>query len=814
MTSDSKDARRLSRLGSEVQPLDSSGQIYKGMQVWCDCAPAIKGDPDLLFAKCLVLPGSSKDLFKLKQIEPEDHDNASFDAKQPNVYNTNQNIDPLAYPDIGMIPHTNVAAVLDFIKQRYVKGQIYASADPLLLAVNPFKDLGNATSAVITQYRDAFDPSKLPPHVFSIARLALENLHSVHKSQTIVVSGESGAGKTEATKQVMRYFAACKSGSVDLRIQTAVLAGNPVLEAFGNAKTLRNNNSSRFGRFMQLQVAGIGGIEFGYVKNFLLEMSRIVTQDENERSYHIFYQVLKGLSDAEKTKYKLLAPTAYKSINPKCLNADGINDVDDMKEVKASLTSMGINETEMDCVFSCVSGVLLLGNVEVKGENREGIPDAATIVNMDVFNTACELLAIDPALVKSGLITKITQASGQEIRGVYPVKDTHVIKESMSKAIYNAIFNWIVKKLNSNIQPAAGFEKFLGMLDIFGFEVFKNNSLEQLFINITNEMLQKNFVDVVFDREIKLYRSEGISAAELTWTTNAPIIELLTNKKKSVVAQLEDTCLAPGGDDKKFLSATATALANSPNFAKAKISSDINFIVTHTIGDIQYCVTGFLSKNKDLLKAELVEVLQNSKSPVTAALFEGVHVEKGKIGKDQLISAQFLTQLSSLMELINSTEPHFVRCLKPNEEKAALKYTKSKVLIQLHALSILEALQLRNLGFSYRRPFKEFITQFQFLDVGISEDKSLDPKVACEQLLGGAQLPKGDSQIGHTMVFLKHDAVKFLTMRQRELMAAWEPLISVLEALYKAHVVREEIKKFSPSLIRVQAHIRSKMLRK
>lgn len=812
--SDAKDAKRLSRLGSDVTPADSSGQLIKGLTVWCDCAPAVKTNPELMFAKCLVLPGSTKDAFQLKQMDPDDPSAGPFEAKQANVYNVNSNIDPLVYPDIGMIPHTNVAAVTDFIRQRYVKGNIYVTADPLLLAVNPFKDLGNATDAIIRQYRDAVDPNKLPPHVFSMARVALENLHSINKSQTIIVSGESGAGKTEATKQVMRYFAAAKSGTMDMRIQKAVLAGNPVLEAFGNAKTVRNNNSSRFGRFMQLQVAAQGGIEYGYVKNFLLELSRIVTQDEAERNYHIFYQVLKGLDPAERSKYKLLEAGAYKSVNPKCLTADGINDVEDMKEVKQSLGSMGMTADDISGIFKCVSGVLMLSNVEVKGENREGVPDAAVIANKPVLETACEQLGIPTEEAIHAMVTKITTVGGKEIQGVFSANDVHVIKDSMAKAIYNSLFNWIVEKLNSNIKPPDGFGCFMGMLDIFGFEVFKNNSLEQLFINITNEMLQKNFVDVVFDREQKLYRSEGISSAELKWTTNAPIIEMLTNKKKSIVSILEDTCMAPGGDDKTFLSGCGRDLGSHPHFAKAKISPDTNFVITHTIGDIQYCCTSFVAKNKDMLKPELVSVVQKSSNNVCASLFASVKVEKGKIGKDQLISAQFLGQLNALMELINSTEPHFVRCLKPNEEKQALKFTPSKVLVQLHSLSILEALQLRNLGYSYRRPFNEFIQQFKFLDVGISEDKSLSPKDASEKLLQGAQLKQGEYQIGHTMVFLKHDAVKYLTTRQRELMAAWSPLITVLEAMYKSYSVRQELKKLAPSLVRVQAHVRAHQARK
>ncbi|EZG47683.1 putative myosin [Gregarina niphandrodes] len=812
--SDAKEAKKLSRIGSEVKASDASGQIFKGLQVWCDCAPGVKQDPSLMFAKCLVLPGSTAQTFKLKQVEPEDPENRAFDAPQSSVYNTNQNIDPLSFPDIGMIPHTNVAAVVDFIRTRFLKKQIYTTADPLLLAINPFKDLGNATDEVIKKYRDTGDAAKLPPHVFSVAREALENLHGINKSQTIIVSGESGAGKTEATKQIMRYFAAAKSGKIDLKVQKAVLAGNPVLEAFGNAKTIRNNNSSRFGRFMQLAVAPGGGIEFGSVRNFLLEVSRVVTQDDQERSYHIFYQLLKGLTGDQKSKFKILGPTQYKFVNAKCLDVPGWDDVQDWKEVNESLHSMGATEEDINGIIRCVSAIMMLGNVTIKGENKNGVPDAATIANPAEFQTVCDLLGISAQDATIALVTKITQAQGQEIKGVYNAADTEILKLSMAKAVYNELFNWIIRKLNSNIEPPSGFDKFLGMLDIFGFEVFQNNSLEQLFINITNEMLQKDFVDVVFDKEQKLYRSEGINTADLVWTTNAPIIDCLTNKKSSVISYLEDTCLAPGGDDKKFLAGAAGALSSNKHFAKAKISSDINFIITHTIGDIQYNSTGFIAKNKDMLKAELVEVMQKSSSHVTAALFKDVTITKGKIGKSQLISSVFLGQLTKLMELIRSTEPHFIRCLKPNEEKQALKFTSAKVLIQLHALSILEALQLRNLGYSYRRPFEDFIKQFKFLDLGITENKSLDPKTAATQLLEGSGLKPQEFQIGHTMIFLKHEATKALTQRQRELMAAWEPLTALLEAMYKAYSTRQLIKTLTPSIVRVQAHIRANLVRK
>lgn len=796
---------------SAVHAIDQSGQVYKGFYIWTSQAPAVKEDPDLCFAKCLVLPGSTPDVFKCKQVEPIDPEQQEFDVPSKSASNVNSGLDPMSFPDVGMIAHTNEAAALDFI-HRYVKGQIYTEAKPLLMAVNPFKNLGNATDEIILQYRDAPDVEKLPPHVFAISRVALENLHAVHKSQTIIVSGELGAGKTEAVKQVMRYFAAAKSGTIDTRIQNAVLAANPVIEAFGNAKTIRNNNSSRFCRFMQLQVQAAGGIEFGRVNNFLLEKSRILTQESTERSYHIFYQLIKGATPEQRKQFKLRGLKGYKFINPECPDSPGIDDLAEWADVQKSFESMRISDEDKASIFSIVSGVLLLGNVEIGTEARPGVPDAACLddANRALLKEACELLFLDPALVEEGIVTKISKAGGEEVRGSWKQTEAGMLKDSLSKGMYDKLFDWIVRKLNITIEPPTGFQHFMAMLDIFGFEVFKNNSLEQLFINITNEMLQKNFTDAVFDREQKLYREEGVSAADLVWTTNQEVMEVLTGKKKSLMTALEDQCLAPGGSDEKFLTTAHATLKGSPKLIKPKVGANINFMIEHTIGQISYNATGFLFKNKDVLRAELVEVVQRSPNPVAAGTFEGVVVERGKLAKGQLIGSQFLGQLNELMSLINMTEPHFIRCVKPNECKTPLKYVPSRVLVQLHSLSILEALQLRNLGYAYRRPFEQFLFQYRFINLGLANDTAMPAKERAEKMLHCAEIKEG-WQIGKSMVFMKPAAMKQITTKQRECLAAWVPVVEVLEALWMKTKYRRQYDKSATMLARIQARCRQRL---
>jgi len=310
----------------------------------------------------------------------------------------------------------------------------------------------------------------------------------------------------------------------------------------------------------------------------------------------------------------------------------------------------------------------------------------------------------------------------------------------------------------------------------------------------------------VFDRETKLYRAEGISAADLVWTTNDEVINILTGKKTSLLAVLEDQCLAPGGSDEKFLSAIYTTLKGSAKLVKAKVSGNINFIVVHTIGEIQYNVTNFLIKNKDVVKAELVDVIKSSPNLVTKSLFENVVVERGKLAKGQLIGSQFMSQLEALMGLINQTEPHFIRCVKPNETKKPAEFVPSKVLIQLHSLSILEALQLRNLGYSYRRPFTEFLYQFRFVNMGLAASKEEASMAAAKQMLEEVGIPKDKWAIGRTMVFMKADAAKLMAHKQREALAAWQPLVVVIESAWTKIKYREKMSQVVPSLVRVQAH--------
>lgn len=793
---------RLKKKTSVVNLLDNSGNAYSGYKIWSDIAPAVKNDPTLMFALCTVSSIKSEHVLLCTQIDPPG-DNSTFEVPLSNAWNTNSQIDPMTYGDIGMLPHTNVPCILDFLRHRYMNNQIYTTAEPLVLAINPFKNLGNTTDEWVERYRSVQDLRQLDPHIFYTSRRALDNLYEYKQSQTIIVSGESGAGKTEAIKQMMRFFAVGSKG--DHSIQDAIMAANPVLEAFGNAKTIRNNNSSRFGRFMKLQVSRDGGIRCGSVLSFLLEKSRILTQDENERSYHIFYQLIKGAPAEMKKKLHVLGLQDYKFINPKCTDADGIDDVEDFKLVFKSFQDMKLSAQQIETIFSIVSGVLLMGNVEFIKADLPGFDDAAEIspASRPDFEKACELMFLNKTNVEQALLEKITFAGGSEIRGRWKCDEAKVLAASLSKAMYEKLFEWIINNLNKIIEPEDGFDKFIGMLDIFGFEVFKNNSLEQLFINLTNEMLQSNFVNIVFKREAELYASEGIPAPTIEYTTNFKVVELLC-KGKCILSVLEDQCLAPSGSDEKFVSNCQTNFKDNEKFEFVKVGSNINFAIVHSVGSISYNATNFLLKNKDVLRSEMTECVQESDNEIVKNLFAGVKkAERGKIAKGSLIGSQFLLQLQSLMDLINSTDPHFVRCIKPNEAKKPLQWISTKVLIQLHALSVIEILGLRQLGYSYRRPFKDAIDQYSFL---VGQEGSDDVTRLLNMLK--ENVGADGYAIGKTMVFMTSQVNKDLTKLQRAKLAAWNPLMKLVESSCEKAALKRRLDGHLPNLAKFQAYLR------
>ncbi|KAH0480515.1 MAG: hypothetical protein KVP17_001860 [Porospora cf. gigantea B] len=760
--------------------------------VWSDESPHLKKYPSELFVKCQVLKKMYNGTFLVKQIAPQER--GTFEVRESHLYNANLHVDPLRTNDIGSVPHSNPPAVLDFLRQRFLQKRTYCTADPLLVLVNPFVDLRDSTESEIARYyRGDLTKETLQPHVFHIAKRAVETMHSVGISQSIIVSGESGAGKTEAVKTCMRYFAYNPHRKAVSGVQEVVLAANPVIEAFGNAKTTRNDNSSRFGRFMQFVLKKSGGIVHATVQGFLLEKTRVITQGSSERSYHVFYQLVKGLDG--NTRRLLGLRNSYP-----CLGGSATRtDAEDWAGTSAALRKLGIEGREFSSLLKVLVGILTLSNVEIIGTDEAVVKDRA------ILDEACQLLGLDSSKLALCLTKKELTTWNQVVFSNWRGEDSAVLKESLGKAIYDFLFQWILQKVNGVVGPRGACDRFLGMLDIFGFEVFENNSLEQVLINLTNEFLQKNFVEVVFANEYALYRRERIPAPELVWTSNAPVINLLMGPK-GLLAKLEDACLAPSPKDTSFLSSFYASNQDSNQLIRSRVSSDKTFVIAHTIGQIHYSVDGFIAKNRDVLRAEFLDLVKASSDPLVRTISAHAEVPRGKLPKGLLIGTQFTSQLKSMMAIINTTESHFIRCVKPNDEQLPLTFVPAKVLPQIYALSILEALQLRALGFSYRRPFEEFLVQFRFIDLSALHHP--DARAGCAQVLEAASVPSTGFRIGCTMVFLTRPAVRKLVALVRESLAAWQPLIATLESLFLAQqsVIRSSLAVARCTRLQAQTH--------
>eukprot|EP01071_Lankesteria_metandrocarpae_P005386 Lankesteria_metandrocarpae@DN3975_c0_g1_i1.p1 len=820
--------RRTTLLNYDDDKMEA-GDSMVGRQVWTASrkAPAITiGGPEL-YALCMVTGIADKTLYRVRQIAPPDPDNTHFELPKNRMFIANAGVDARMINDVGAMPYTNPPCVLDCFRTRYNNNQIYSFVDPILVAINPFQDLGNTSQRWIKKYKDADDVDRLPPHVFSIGRRAYSNLHAFEKHQTITVSGESGSGKTEVTKQLMRYFArsthkdATGGGGTEsifmsahlapIPIQEQVLAANPLLEALGNAKTIHNNNSSRFGRYMLVGFAFDDGITSGRIEEYLLERTRVVTQEDNERSFHIFYQLLRGASEEVKQNLQLLRLEEYAWINQKCTEINGVDDVLDFRELEESLDALWIVNEERHTFFSVLSAILRLGCVKVTTMNDSDLTDAGAIdrSGRDDFKVICDLLGVQPDKLNQSITISHTKVGNEEMTKYTNVKDVTVLLMSVAKSLYGGLFNWAVRRVNETINFDSAKTLHIGLLDIFGFEIFEKNSLEQLFINTANEVLQKHFIDVVFEKETKLYELEGLSGVELTWVSNKPLLDVLTAPRKSIFSLLEDACMF-GGSSRQFVTSTFRDLVQPQFLTKSTIMPDVNFVINHSVGAITYSSDAFIVKNRDILRASVVAALATSESPLIRSIFaadaNGEHT--GALSRQQLTSNHFLRSLTELVAAIETTESHFIRCLKPNDDKMSECFVPRRVDQQLKTLSIFEALQLRNLGYSYRRTFDDFLRQFRGGNEVVCDDPSLSLSEKVASIVKHAAIEDSCYRIGKSMVFLNQVGIQRLLNYYRERLEQWRSLARQIEALFLLKSIEEIVMKLMPSFIRVQAHCR------
>ncbi|KAL8272089.1 hypothetical protein Esti_004024 [Eimeria stiedai] len=753
---------------------------------------------------------------------------ASKTVDQSECLNANVGIAAEACNDLSKLPHANEAAAMHIIKERYVRDLIYTYAGRLLIAMNPFKAIpGLYDPQTITRYQNADTsrgfPIDVPPHTYAVAQCAMDLMRLSKENQSCIVSGESGAGKTETARQLMQYFASDKAGSGGSRVQDIILGANPVLEAVGNAKTLRNNNSSRFGRFVKLEVAPTGGIHGGLINNYMLELSRIEFQGQGERNYHIFYQMIKGLSAEEKTQCGLKGAEEYEFLNKSgCYEVETVDDLKEFADVRKQLDLLFTKEEQI-AYFQVLAAVLLCGNVKFVNVQAMGTDKAGKLQNQAEFDKVANLLGVNKAamleaspspLLLTAITINVVEVRGNVIKSPLSAEQSLMMCRSMAKEVYSVFFDFIVESVNKNIKFDHENRVWIGILDIYGFEFFQNNSYEQFLINYANERLQQFFIQQVFQAEQAEYEAEGIDHSMIIYSDNASVLEVFDKPKAGIFAFLEEQCLIQTGTSESFTAACHKNI-KSDYYEAPKGDARFTFKIIHTAAPVVYTTTEFVPKNKMRLPNELLAVFKKSENIAMKKAFEGVEVPDSKNMRGKFVGSKFQKSMNSLMTTLKSSRAHFCRCIKPNQVKKPRVFEAESTLGQLISLSVLEAVAIIHKGFAYRASFADFVNDNSvLLRILGAKVEGGDDKNATMTMLDRLGVPKEEYQLGSSKVFLRKAGWLVIDQYFRTVMANLKPLIIALQSCYRSLKARSQYLQFATRVVRIQSLMRRYDVRK
>ncbi|XP_013068549.2 myosin-VIIa-like isoform X2 [Biomphalaria glabrata] len=712
--------------------------------------------------------------------------------------------------DMISLGDLNESGILRNLFIRYMEHHIYTYTGSILVAVNPYEILNIYTTEQIQLYRDK-KIGELPPHIFAIADNAYSSMKRYQHDQCVIISGESGAGKTESTKLILQFLAAV-SGQHSW-IEQQILEANPIMEAFGNAKTIRNDNSSRFGKYIDIHFNDKGVIEGAKIEQYLLEKSRIVSQMHDERNYHIFYCMLSGMSAEEKAKLELQNAMNYEYlIQGGSITCEGRDDKKDFSDIRAAMKVLMFNETDIWEILKVLSALLHLGNVKYNEIELDNI-EATEIQDISYINKVARQLEVNSQALIDALTTKTIFAKGESVTYTMNKEQSLDVRDAFVKGIYGRMFVWIVEKINSAIyKPKTGsYRKSIGVLDIFGFENFDKNSFEQLCINYANENLQQFFVRHIFKLEQAEYNLEGISWQHIAFVDNQDALDLIAAKPMNMLALIDEESKFPKGTDESLLNKLHQYHSSNPNYLKPKAAVNQTFGLQHFAGVVFYNIRGFLEKNRDTFSTDLVQLIQASKSKFINTLFSsdlsmGTDTRK----QSRTLASQFKRSLEQLMTTLSSCQPFFVRCIKPNEYKKPLLFDRELCCKQLRYSGMMETIRIRRAGYPIRHHFAEFVDRYRLLVEGIKPSHKEDCKAASNKICM-AVLTNADYQLGKTKVFLK-DAQDAYLEQQREIMLTKKILI--IQKMVRSWHYRRRFLKMRKCIVTVQSTVRAYQDRK
>lgn len=708
---------------------------------------------------------------------------------------------------------TNPDAFVENLRKRFQEDLIYTYIGPVLVSVNPYHELDIYNNEVIKSYKNV-NFYELPPHVFAIADASYRSMRGENRDQCILISGESGAGKTEASKKILHYIAASSTHSKDVeRVKDRLLESNPLLEAFGNAKTTRNDNSSRFGKYMDIQFDFKGAPIGGHILNYLLEKSRVIHQAPGERNFHIFYQMLIGASPVMLTQLKLTAePDQYFYLNQG--DSSTLQTMDDQanwKHVQHSLDVLDFSQEQQKALFAIVASVLHLGNIEF-GTDEKG--DHAFVTNIEHVDVISELLGCQEDSLLSALQNKTIETNREKLKSPLTVDQAMYARDALAKGIYDRLFTWIVHKVNDSLSTKVRMKcSLMGLLDIYGFEIFQVNSFEQFCINYCNEKLQQLFIELTLKSEQEEYLREGIQWEPVQYFNNKIICDLIEGRPTGIISVMDEECLLPGDtSDLTFLDKLSKMIGTHPHFLSHSVADNNTrktiqrdeFRLQHYAGDVTYNVKGFLDKNNDLLFRDLKEAMTGSTNPITSQCFKKEELTSKK--RPDTAATQFRTSLTQLMDILMSKEPSYVRCIKPNDYKRARQFDEKIVHHQVKYLGLMENLRVRRAGFAYRRPYEVFLKRYKSLCPSTWPNYPGDPKVGVHNLVTHLQYEENDYRMGKTKLFIRFPRVLFAT--EDAFQHRKQELATQIQAKYKGYHQRKVYLRMKAAAIVLECHWR------
>ncbi|KAG8440419.1 hypothetical protein GDO86_006247 [Hymenochirus boettgeri] len=659
-------------------------------------------------------------------------------------------------------------AIVENLKKRYMDDFIFTYIGPVLISVNPFKQMPYFGEKEIEMYQGAAQYEN-PPHIYALADNMYRNMIIDRENQCVIISGESGAGKTVAAKYIMSYISKISGGGPKVQhVKDIILQSNPLLEAFGNAKTVRNNNSSRFGKYFEIQFSPGGEPDGGKISNFLLEKSRVVMRNPGERSFHIFYQMIEGASREQRESLGITSIDYYYYLSLSgSYKVDDINDKRDFQETMHAMNVIGIFAEEQSMVLQIVSGILHLGNISFKEKGNYAAVESEEFLAFPSF-----LLGIDQNRLKDKLTSRQMDSKwggkSESINVTLNVEQACYTRDALSKALHARVFDYLVDSINKAMEK--DHEEYnIGVLDIYGFEIFQKNGFEQFCINFVNEKLQQIFIELTLKAEQEEYVQEGIRWTPIEYFNNKIVCDLIENKVNppGVMSILDDVCAtmhAVGeGADQTLLQKLQMAVGTHEHFN----SWNQGFIIHHYAGKVSYDMDGFCERNRDVLFMDLIELMQSSQLPFIKALFpENLQAEKK--GRPTTASSKIKKQANDLVNTLMKCTPHYIRCIKPNETKKPRDWEESRVKHQVEYLGLKENIRVRRAGYAYRRIFKKFLQRYAILTKETWPSWRGDERKGVLHLLHSVNMDPEQFQLGKTKIFIKAPESLFLLEEMRE----------------------------------------------